>query len=85
MAVLISKGNLHKRLILDGSEMNGSPHLPTKSEKLIGPSLGAVTYAMQVCSAPRYYLKAMSLEQPLGEGKPSGTHILKTVEGKRNL
>ena len=31
VAILVSKGNLHRRLLLGVSKMNGSPHPPAKS------------------------------------------------------
>lgn len=87
MAAVISKGSLHTRSVLGGNKTNSSPHLPAKSYKLIKrPQLGSVTYTTQVFSTVHQCLKALSLEQLLGVGKASGTHILRTRgRGERSL
>lgn len=87
MAAVISEGNLHTRSVLGGNKTNSSPHLPAKSYKLIKrPQLGSVTYTTQVFSTAHECLKALSLEQLLGVGKASGTHILRTQgRGERSL
>lgn len=67
MAVLISKVNLHLRLILGGSKTNGS---------LRPPNLKSLM--------PHHGLRAVALEQPLGVGMASGTHIPKTGEDEES-
>lgn len=60
MAVLISKGNLHTRLILGSSKMNRSLHPSANFSTLIWkPSLGPVTYTIHMAPAPHPYLKAV--------------------------
>lgn len=42
--------------------------------------MGSVMYPVQTVSTPCFYLRAISLEQLLGEGKASRTHIARTGE-----
>ena len=49
------------------------------------PQLGSVTYTVQVFSTPLCCLKAVSLDQPLGVGNASRTHVPRTGERGRSL
>lgn len=84
--------NLHKKLVLGGQSMSKSLHLPITIlkvyiEALPGfshmhrrPYLCSVMYPVQLESKPCFYIKTVSLEELLGKGKASGTHIPRTGE-----
>lgn len=81
-----SKGSGHVSVVLDGSYVTGSLHLPSKSPVYKEtPTVLSHEYTAQVFSMPHHHLKAMSLGKPLGMGKASRAHIPRTAEGGSRL
>lgn len=62
--------------------MSISPHLFTASYKFIQrPQLSLFMYTIHMVSTLHHYLKVVSLQQPLGAGKTSGTYIPRQGRG----
>lgn len=77
-AVLKSKGNLRRRLVLSGHKMRPSLHPSAKPYKLMQRP---ETRFGQVYPVGVLNLKAMSMEQPLGEPGASRTPFPRTGKG----
>ena len=82
---IIAKGIYIQGLSLAAAgQMDACIHL-SNLENLQRTKLGLVMCTVQVFSISCHYLKARFLEQHLGMGKGSGTHILRTEKDVRNF